>query len=325
MPRSAALGRRLRPSGSSPGLATSTAARPRQGPSCRGEVLPHAQGPESPDAAGDVRSRRRRGPRHRRRARLLRAVSLCLAAWATLRRSLATTSVVRADKRRLPIAKSLQDTTTVARTRWWRPVDRVLHFRRVSRERDTAWRSPTDGEAAPRLPGLAIEAPRGASQRFPGALDAAARRERIMPVGKPYAALVVASAAAAAMVLPEEKTMRERLVELEAAPIDIAGCDFLTAVYGYREAESSYRAIRSAGYPKGSVDNIVIGPLAVLARRAAHRRSRLRRAHRDAVGDPATRADARCSSRRRDCARRTRASTPRPRSCSSTRCSPSPR
>ena len=59
--------------------------------------------------------------------------------------------------------------------------------------------------------------------------------------------------------------MRERLVELEAAPMDIAACDFLTAVYGYREAESSYRAIRSAGYPKGSVDNIVIGPLAVLA------------------------------------------------------------
>jgi hypothetical protein len=86
-----------------------------------------------------------------------------------------------------------------------------------------------------------------------------------MPVGKPYAALVVASAAAAAMALPEEKTMRERLVELEATPIDIAACDFLTAVYGSREAESSYRAIRSAGYPKGSVDNIVIGPLAVLS------------------------------------------------------------
>ncbi len=100
---------------------------------------------------------------------------------------------------------------------------------------------------------------------FPGTIEAAARRERIMPLGKPFAALVVASAAAAAMALPEEKTMRERLVELEAAPIDIAASDFLTAVYGCREAESSYRAIRSAGYPKDSVNIVIIGPLAVLA------------------------------------------------------------
>jgi hypothetical protein len=47
--------------------------------------------------------------------------------------------------------------------------------------------------------------------------------------------------------------------------VDIAACDFLTAVYGLREAESAYRAIRSAGYPKSSVDMVLIGPLGVLA------------------------------------------------------------
>ena len=77
--------------------------------------------------------------------------------------------------------------------------------------------------------------------------------------------LVVASAAAAAISSPEEKTYREQLVEAEATPVEIAACDFLTAVYGMRESESSYHAIRSAGYPKGLVDLALIGPLAVLA------------------------------------------------------------
>src|SRR2546430_11085733 len=73
--------------------------------------------------------------------------------------------------------------------------------------------------------------------------------------------VVVASAAAAAISSPEEKTFREQLVESEATPVEIAACDFLTAVYGLRESESSYHAIRSAGYPKGLVDLALIGPL----------------------------------------------------------------
>ncbi|MEK7862472.1 MAG: hypothetical protein AAB295_04320, partial [Chloroflexota bacterium] len=100
---------------------------------------------------------------------------------------------------------------------------------------------------------------------FPGALEAFARRERLLPAAKPHGAMALAAAAAAAMAMPEEKTLRERLVEVEAGPIDIAACDFLTAVYGLRETESAYRAIRSAGYPRGSVDVVLIGPLAVLA------------------------------------------------------------
>jgi hypothetical protein len=77
--------------------------------------------------------------------------------------------------------------------------------------------------------------------------------------------LVVASAAAAAVNSPEEKSYRDQLVEAEATPVELAACDFLTAVYGLRESESSYHAIRSAGYPKGIVDLALIGPLAVLA------------------------------------------------------------
>jgi hypothetical protein len=67
------------------------------------------------------------------------------------------------------------------------------------------------------------------------------------------------------MGMPEEKTYREQLIEGEASPTDIAACDFASAYYGMRESESSYHAIRSAGYPKGLVDQTLIGPLAVLA------------------------------------------------------------
>jgi hypothetical protein len=77
--------------------------------------------------------------------------------------------------------------------------------------------------------------------------------------------LVIASAAAAALSSPEEKGYRDQLADAEATPLEMAACDFLTAVYGLRESESGYHALRSAGYPKGLVDLALIGPLAVLA------------------------------------------------------------
>jgi hypothetical protein len=100
---------------------------------------------------------------------------------------------------------------------------------------------------------------------FAGVLASASRREQFLPAGKINATLAVAAAAAAAMGMPEEKTYREQLIEGEASPTDIAACDFASAYYGMRESESSYHAIRSAGYPKGLVDQTLIGPLAVLA------------------------------------------------------------
>src|SRR5207302_10786592 len=67
------------------------------------------------------------------------------------------------------------------------------------------------------------------------------------------------------MGMPEEKSFREQLIDGEANPTDIATCDFVSAYYGMRESESSYHAIRSAGYPKGLVDQALFGPLGVLA------------------------------------------------------------
>jgi len=100
---------------------------------------------------------------------------------------------------------------------------------------------------------------------FAGTIVAAARREQFLPTGKVLSTLAVASAAAAALASPDEKSFRERLVEAEATPLELASCDFLTAFYGQRESESSYHAIRSAGWPRHFVDQALMGPLAVLA------------------------------------------------------------
>jgi class 3 adenylate cyclase/tetratricopeptide (TPR) repeat protein len=201
---------------------------------------------------------------------LLREVSLCLDAVGYAYGELGNFRESYAqNQRRLPIAKSLQDNDELIDAHTMVAVaSLVLGNLGEVLENATTASEIADETEKPRLGSQAVQIEalaRLLSGDFPGTIEAAARRERMMPVGKPYAALVVASAAAAAMALPEEKTMRERLVEMEAAPIDIAACDFLTAVYGCREAESSYRAIRSAGYPRGSVDVVIIGPLAVLA------------------------------------------------------------
>ena len=201
---------------------------------------------------------------------LLREVSLCLDAVGYAYGELGNFREQYAqNQRRLPIAKSLQDNDELIDAHTMVAVASLVlgNFGEVLENATTASEIAAETEK-PRLGSQAVQIEalaRLLSGDFPGTLEAAARRERMMPVGKPYAALVIASAAAAAMAMPEEKTLRERLVEMEAAPMDIAASDFLTAVYGCREAESSYRAIRSAGYPRGSVDIVVIGPLAVLA------------------------------------------------------------
>ncbi|MDQ2952459.1 MAG: hypothetical protein M3R54_09380, partial [Chloroflexota bacterium] len=201
---------------------------------------------------------------------LLREVSLCLDAVGYAYGELGNFRESYAqNQRRLPIAKSLQDSDELIDAHTMVAVASLVlgNFGEVL-ENATAAAEIADETEKPRLGSSAVQIEalaRLLSGDFPGALEAAARRERLVPVGKLYQALLVASAAAAAMLLPEEKTMRERLVELEAPPIDVAASDFLTAVYGIREAESSYRAIRSAGYPKGLVNVVVIGPLVVLA------------------------------------------------------------
>src|SRR5207245_2740935 len=140
-------------------------------------------------------------------------------------------------------------------------------FQEVLENAVTASEIATETEK-PRLAATALQVETLAhllSGDFAGTMEAAARRERIIPAIKGHGALALAAAAAAAMLLPEEKTLRERMVELEASALDLASCDFLSAVYAHREAESAYRAIRSAGYPKNRVDMVLIGPLGLLA------------------------------------------------------------
>src|SRR5207245_1871427 len=105
----------------------------------------------------------------------------------------------------------------------------------------------------------------------------AARRDQFRGGGKWTASLFIASAAAAAMASPEEKTLREQLIESEASPADIAAADFLTAVYGFRESESSYHAVRSR-YPsrpasrlggRSEVDRATLAPAAAFRSRGA--------------------------------------------------------
>ncbi|HYK98913.1 MAG TPA: adenylate/guanylate cyclase domain-containing protein [Candidatus Acidoferrales bacterium] len=201
---------------------------------------------------------------------VLREVSLCLDAVGYAYGELGNFRESYAhNMRRLPIAKSLQDSDELIDAHTMVAVASIVlgNFQEVLDNAVAASEIATETDK-PRLGASALQIETLAhllAGDFRGTIDAAARRERIIPAVRGQNALAFAAAAAAAMMLPEEKTMRERMVELEASTIEIAACDFLSAVYGMREAESAYRAIRSAGYPKGSVDVVLIGPIGVLA------------------------------------------------------------
>jgi tetratricopeptide (TPR) repeat protein len=201
---------------------------------------------------------------------LLREVSLCLDAVGYAYGELGNfRESYSYNQRRLPIAKSLQDSDELIDAHNMIAIAALVlgDFNEVI-EHATAGRDLAIETEKPRLGAVSLQAEalgRLLSGDFAGALASAARRDHFLPAGKVHATLVVAAAAAAAMGSPEEKAFREQLIEAEASPIDIAACDFVSAYYGMRESESSYHAIRSAGYPKGLVDQAVIGPLAVLA------------------------------------------------------------
>ena len=201
---------------------------------------------------------------------LLREVSLCLDAVGYAYSELGRfRDSYERNQRRLPIAKSLQDSDELIDAHTM-VADSALvlgNFAEAIEHASTA-RSLAIETEKPRLGWHALHTEALAhllSGDFVGAIAAAARRESMHASTRWQMTLVVASAAAAAISSPEEKTYREQLVEAEATPMEIAACDFLTAVYGVRESESSYHALRSAGYPKGLVDLALIGPLAVLA------------------------------------------------------------
>jgi tetratricopeptide (TPR) repeat protein len=201
---------------------------------------------------------------------LLREVSLCLDAVGYAYGELGNFRESYAhNQRRLPIAKSLQDSDELIDAHNMIAISALVlgDFGEVIEHSATARDIALETEK-PRLGAVSLQTEalaRLLSGDFPGAIAAAARRELFLPTGKVHATLYVAAAAAAAMGSADEKTFREQLVEAEATPLDLAACDFVTAVYGMRESESSYHAIRSAGYPKGLVDQAIFGPLGVLA------------------------------------------------------------
>src|SRR5438093_690602 len=201
---------------------------------------------------------------------LLREVSLCLDAVGYAYGELGNFRESYAhNQRRLPIAKSLQDSDELIDAHNMIAIaSLVLGDFSEGIEHATAGRDLAVETEKPRLGAVSLQyeaLARLLAGDFAGALATAARRQQFLPTGKAHATLAIAAAAAAAMGSPEEKSFREQLIEAEASPIDLAGGDFMSAYYGMRESESSYHALRSAGYPKGLVDQALIGPLAVLA------------------------------------------------------------
>jgi hypothetical protein len=201
---------------------------------------------------------------------LLREVSLCLDAVGYAYGELGNfRESYSHNQRRLPMAKSLQDSDELIDAHNMIAISSlVLGDFNEAIEHATAGRDLAVETEKPRLGAVSLQVEtlgRLLSGDFTGVIASAARRQQFLPTGKVHATLAMAAAAAAAMGSPEEKTFREQLIDAEASPIDIAACDFVTAYYGMRESESSYHAIRSAGYPKGLVDQTLIGPLAVLA------------------------------------------------------------
>src|SRR5438034_3367559 len=201
---------------------------------------------------------------------LLREVSLCLDAVGYAYGELGNFRESYAhNQRRLPIAKSLQDSDELIDTHNMIAVSAlVLGDFHEAIEHATAGRDLALETEKPRLGAVSLQMEtlgRLLAGDFAGVLASAARREQFLPTGKVHATLLLAAAAAAAMGMPEEKSFREQLIDGEANPTDIAACDFVSAYYGIRESESSYHAIRSAGYPKGLVDQALFGPLGVLA------------------------------------------------------------
>ena len=201
---------------------------------------------------------------------LLRERSLCLDAVGYAYRELGNfREAYLANQRRLPIARSLQDSdelidahTMVALAALsLGDMSEAMEHAASAREVAIETEKPRLGAHALRTEALAHLL----AGDFPGTLAAAARRERFASPTKWPSMLGIAIGAAAAMASPEEKTYRDLLVEQEASPSEIALADFFAAYYGLRESESAYHALRSAGQPKAIIDHMLVGPLMVLA------------------------------------------------------------
>ncbi len=220
----------------------------------------------------------------------LREVSLCLDAVGYAYRELGNyREAYRQNQRRVPIARSLQDSDELIDAHTMIAVSAtVLGDMNDAIEHASTARELAIATEKPRLGLSAIHAEATAhlwSGDFAGALAAAQRVDQLSVTRGRAGVLGIAMAASAAMASPEEKTFRDRLVDAEPTSADVppliaepddgtggiatkrelAGADLLAASYGQRESESAYHAVRSAGYPKSRFERIMVGPLIVLA------------------------------------------------------------
>ncbi len=201
---------------------------------------------------------------------LLRERSLCLDAVGFAYRELGNfREAYQANQRRLPIARSLQDSDELIDAHTMVAICALsLGDMHEAMDHAASAREVAIETEKPRLGAYALRTETLAhllAGDFPGTIAAAARRERFATPTKWPSTLGVAIGAAAAMASPDEKMYRDLLIEQEASPAEIALADFLAAYYGLRESESAYHAVRSAGQPKSIVDLTLIGPLLVLA------------------------------------------------------------
>ncbi len=201
---------------------------------------------------------------------LLRERSLCLDAVGYAYRELGDfREAYRANQRRLPIARSLQDSDELIDAHSMIAISALalgdipeaMENAATAREIAVETEKPRLGASALHEEVLAHVI----AGDFPGALEAVARRDRFPTPSKWSSTLALGVGAAAALGAAEEKTFRDAMVQAEAPPAELAVADFLGAYYGMRESESAYHAVRSAGQPKGLADVMLLGPTLVVA------------------------------------------------------------
>ena len=208
---------------------------------------------------------------------LLREVSLCLDAVGYAYRELGRfREAYAANQRRIPIAQSLQDSDELidahnmvsATAVVLGNLDEAIEHAKLASE-------IAESTEKPRLGGYALVLGAGArllAGDFAGAVDtvnasSAFDRTYVDPHSKSLLAYGMAAAAALGQTSDEQR-FRDRLVDSEPSPAEIAEADLLCSIYGWRESESAYHAARSAGTPTGIIDKVVWGPnMAVAAAR----------------------------------------------------------
>ncbi len=201
---------------------------------------------------------------------LLRERSLCLDAVGYAYRELGDfREAYLANQRRLPIARSLQDSDELIDAHAMIAISALaLGDTAEAKENAATAREIAVETEKPRLGAYALHQEvlsHLIAGDFPGTLAVLARRDRFPTTLKWSGTLALGIGAAAALGAPEEKSYREAMAQAEASPAELAVGDFLAAFYGLRESESAYHAVRSAGQPKSLADLMLFGPLLVVA------------------------------------------------------------